>query len=103
MTMLMGNTESRVVYKNIQLNNLNNDKPDYSHDLYVKYLRNNFFLPANEKKYFLHLMNNTIASDQTLNSGLMNIFPVELSSDEFNKPPISLGRRYNYLCNRKIF
>jgi hypothetical protein len=93
MTVLMGNTEARVVFKNIQLENLNVDAQDYSHILYQRYLQQNHFIPPNEQKYFLNTSNNMLptAPANNTNKGLCNIFPLDLTSDEINSPAISLG------------
>jgi hypothetical protein len=94
MTMLLGNTESRTVYHNFHLDNLNSNSLDYSHDLYQTYLRNNYFLPPNEKNYFVHMVNNTLPTQPSneIGKGMMNIFPLDLVLHDFNKPAISLGK-----------
>jgi len=77
----MGNTESRTVYQNFVLNNLNTNAPDYSHYTYQKYLQLQNFIPPGEKKYFSHTMNNVVpavATHQT-GKGLFNLFPLDLS------------------------
>jgi hypothetical protein len=93
MTVLMGNTEGRVVYKNIQLENLNVNQQDYSHLLYQKYLQQNHFIPPNEQNYFAHTSNNILPVTPAKDSGkgMCNVFPIDLSGDEISSPAVSLG------------
>lgn len=93
MTALLGNTETRQVYKNFQLENLNTNNLDISHHHYQKYLQYNFFIPPREKKYFSHSMFNTIPAIPATNlgKGLFNIFPLDLTADEIKKPSTNLG------------
>ena len=99
MTVLVGNTEKRIVYKNFELLNLHQNLPDYSHTNYENYLENNFFIPAGEggnRKYWAHITNNmvpTVAST-TDSKGLFNVFPLDLSSlDAKTSSSSSLGKR----------
>ena len=93
MTLLMGNTEKREIYKQIDLDNLNTNNLDVSHLYYTKYLAYNYFIPPNEKKFFAHTMLNMIpeTADTTLNKGLFNVFPVFLDSKEISKPTSTIG------------
>jgi hypothetical protein len=95
MTVLLGNTESRIVYKNFNLENLNSNELDQSHFIYQKYLQYNRFVPQYEKNYFAHTALNKKPSipSTTDNKGMFNIFPLDLMSisDEFKKPTTNLG------------
>lgn len=86
MSALWGNSESRKIYQNFQLNNLNSNAPDYTHEIYHKYLQLHHFLPPGNKTYFAHTMNNHIPSVPSLtrDKGLFNLFPLDLSYD-FNR------------------
>jgi len=82
MTVLRGDTESRTVYQNFALNNLNINNPDYTHYVYQKYLQLQQFIPPNETKYFAHMINNHVPGTQASNTtgkGLFNLFPLDLS------------------------
>ena len=95
MTALLGNTEARVVYKNFQLENLTTNNPDYSHENYQKYLQYNKFVPPREKKYFAHTVNNIVPTPpvKDVSKGLFNLFPLDLTSDQFNNThSTSLGK-----------
>jgi hypothetical protein len=85
MTVLEGHTESRNVYKNFDLQNLNSNNLDNSHYMYQKYLQYNKFLPAGETKYFDHIMYNNVpdAPVTTEGKGLFNLFPLDLNSPLF--------------------
>lgn len=92
MTALLGNTETRSVFKNFRLENLNSTSLDFSHQLYEKYLQHNNFIPPGDKNYFLHLMHNRLPSPPSLTAGkgLFNLFPLDLSAaDELSKNPAS--------------
>jgi len=81
MTVLLGNTESRVVYKNFHLDHLDKNDMDITHDTYQRYLQYNRFVPPGEKNYFVHTMNNILPSPATATEkGLFNIFPLDLTS-----------------------
>ena len=88
MTVLLGNTEKRVVYKNFELQNLHQNIPDYSHTNYEYYLENNFFIPPGEgdegRKYWAHNTTNRMPTlvSTTEDKGLFNIFPLDLLSLE---------------------
>jgi hypothetical protein len=84
MTCLLGNTDSRTVFNNFELENLNTNNMDYSHLLYEKYLQNNYFIPPGERNYFEHNKNNIIPAhppSTDLEKGLFNVFPISLQSD----------------------
>jgi hypothetical protein len=87
MTALMGNTESRSIYKNFNLANLNSNNLDYTHYMYQKYLQYNKFIPPGEKKYFDHTMYNNVPAVPltTESKGLFNIFPLDLDSLEISQ------------------
>lgn len=95
MTVLQGNTESRIVYKNFNLENLNSNNLDWSHFLYQKYLQYKKFIPFNETNYFSHTALNKIPNPaQTTDSkGFFNMFPLDLDpiSDELKIPSTNLG------------
>lgn len=103
MTALLGNTESRSVYKNFQLENLDKNALDYSHYMYQLYLQHNKFLAPGEKKYFAHTMQNKlpnpIATDA--DKGSFNIFPLDLASEEIQKSSTNLGKIFSSI--KKIF
>ena len=82
LTVLAGATESRVIFDNIHLQNLNVNALDDSHEAYSKYLQNRFFIPPRENRYFVHTMFNTLPTEPsaTENKGSFNIFPVDLTS-----------------------
>ena len=82
MTALLGNTESRSVYNNFHLENLNSNKYDYSHQMYEHYLQYNQFIPPGERKYWTHLMKNLYPTPVPNNKGSFNLFPLDLTSDE---------------------
>ena len=86
MQALLSNTESRTVYNNFKLENLNTNAMDYTHLNYEKYLQNNYFLPLGEKKYFDHTKANLvpIAPVNDLGKGCFNVFPLSLESEQLN-------------------
>jgi len=98
MTVLVGNTEKRVVYKNFELNNLHQNAQDYSHSNYEYYLENNYFIPPAEgrdRKYWAHTTSNLLPTNvsTTQDKGLFNIFPLDLVSlDAKNSASTSLGK-----------
>jgi hypothetical protein len=93
MTALLGNTETRSVYKNFHFENLNTNAIDSSHLFYQKYLQYNKFVPPGENQYFVHTINNTVPTPPVTNvdKGLFNLFPLDLSSDELKIPSTNLG------------
>ncbi len=52
MACLLGHTESRTVFNNFELENLNSNAMDHTHLLYERYLQNNFFYSLRGKKLF---------------------------------------------------
>lgn len=91
-TVLYGNTESRVVYKNFELDNLDQNSMDRSHHIYEHYLQYNKFVPPGEKNYFVHTMNNMLPDppSKTTEKGLFNCFPVDLT-DVFKSSTTNIG------------
>jgi hypothetical protein len=114
MTVLVGNTEKRVVYKNFELNNLHQNSPDFSHTTYEYYLENNYFIPppsssssssggsggdsgSEGRKYWAHAISNLLptAVSTTTDKGLFNVFPLDLLAlDAKNTTASSLGKNY---------
>jgi hypothetical protein len=96
MSCLLGNTESRIVYKNFNLENLNSNEFNDSHYNYQKYLQYNKFIPQNDDNYFSHMALNIKpeTASTTENKGLFNIFPLDLMAitDELKIPSTNLGR-----------
>jgi hypothetical protein len=103
MTVLMGNTEKRVVYKNFELQNLHQNLPDYSHTNYEHYLETNYFIPpgggwgndGEGKKYWAHTTSNLVPTtvSTTESKGLFNVFPLDLLAlDAKNTTASSLGK-----------
>lgn len=86
MTVLEGNTESRKIFKNFNLLNLNSNDLDYTHYTYQKYLQYNKFIPPGETKYFDHIMYNNVPDEvlTTQSKGLFNLFPLDLNSPLFS-------------------
>jgi hypothetical protein len=105
MSCLLGNTESRIVYRNFQLENLNTNDLDYSHYNYQKYLQYNKFIPQNENNYFSHTVLNTKPQPALSNTdkGMFNIFPLDLISitDELKTPSTNLGKKKQKIKLRK--
>lgn len=94
MTALMGNTETRSVYNNFHLENLNSNDFDYSHQLYQCYLQYKKFIPPGETNYWVHTMNNILPAPPSTTAGgrgLFNLFPLDLASEELKTPPTTLG------------
>ena len=88
MTCLLGNTETRMVYRNFELANLNRNLGDRTHMLYNRYLCYNRFLPPDETGYFAHLATNTLAAapgSTDDEKGAFNIFPLSLATEEMTK------------------
>jgi hypothetical protein len=96
MSCLLGNTESRIVYKNFNLENLNSNAHDESHYNYQKYLQYNKFLPQNDNNYFIHTALNIKPNPASTeeDKGWFNIFPLDLMSitDELKIPSTNLGK-----------
>lgn len=96
MTVLVGNTEKRQVYKNFELSNLHQNLPDFSHANYEYYLENNYFIPppssssssssddaaGGRRNYWAHSISNLVPSapSTTDDKGLFNVFPLDLTS-----------------------
>lgn len=76
----MGDTETRTVYDNFELKNINSNAMDYSHLLYQKYLEHQFFLPPGDHAYFNHMTDIVIPTQPTKDGdkGLFNVFPLSL-------------------------
>ena len=94
MACLLGHTESRTVFNNFELENLNTNAMDHTHLLYERYLQNNFFIPYGEKNYFEHMRKITLPDDPpstVIEKGLFNIFPLSLESDSIQSKGTSLG------------
>jgi len=73
LTVLMGNTEARTVYRNFDLQNLHINSADPTHALYQRYLSyNNFMLAPDEPS-------------RVADKGLFNVFPLSLTADELNR------------------
>ena len=88
LTVLMGNTEARTVYRNFDLQNLHINSADPTHALYQRYLSYNNFIPPNESKYFAHTSSCLLAPDEpsrVADKGLFNVFPLSLTADELNR------------------
>jgi hypothetical protein len=88
MACVLGNSEIRKVYNNFELNNLNSNNHDRTHMLYVQYLKYNRFLPPDECNYFAHMTTNILPDAPgvtTLQKGAVNLFPLDLSSEDLNK------------------
>jgi hypothetical protein len=96
MSCLLGNTESRIVYKNFNLENLNSNAHDESHYNYQKYLQYNKFIPQNDNNYFIHTALNIKPNPASTeeDKGWFNIFPLDLMSitDELKIPSTNLGK-----------
>ena len=109
MTVLVGNTEKRMVYKNFELNNLHQNLPDYTHINYERYLESNYFIPPGEgmeRKYWAHTVSNLIPTvvSREEGKGLFNIFPLDLLSlDTKANAASSLGRRKKSRKNYTFF
>jgi hypothetical protein len=100
MTCLLGNTETRTVYRNFELSNLNVNLSDRTHMLYNRYLCYNHFLPPDEKRYFAHMTTNTLAAtpgSTDEEKGAFNIFPMSLTTEEMSKSTSSALGKYNTL------
>jgi hypothetical protein len=88
MACVLGNSEIRKVYNNFELNNLNSNNHDRTHMLYMQYLKYNRFLPPDECNYFAHMTTNILPDNPgvtTLQKGAVNLFPLDLSSEDLNK------------------
>lgn len=82
MTVLLGNSESRSVYKNFHLDKLNENGLDYSHYTYQKYLQYNKFIPPGDRNYFVHTLYNNVNVPTADSKGQFNLFPLDLT-DQF--------------------
>ena len=92
---MYGNTETRQVYKNFQLENLTLNSQDMSHFVYIKYLQYNLFNPPSEKNYFSHCKLNVNPTTPTnTDKGLFNVFPLDLMSDDLKTSTTSLGKLF---------
>ena len=108
MSVLVGNTEKRILYKNFELLNLHQNKQDFSHINYEHYLENSYFLPPGMMKgggeggeegrgrlYWAHTTNNLLPRvvSNTEDKGLFNIFPLDLTAlENKNSTASSLGK-----------
>jgi hypothetical protein len=86
MTCLMGNTEKRVIHHGFELLNLNSDAHDYTHEVYQKYLENNYFIVPGEQAYWAHMTNSMLPGTPSKEKakGLFNVFPLRLDSDDLH-------------------
>jgi hypothetical protein len=86
MTCLMGNTEKRVIHHGFELLNLNSDAHDYTHEVYQKYLENNYFIVPGEQAYWAHMTNSMLPGTPSKDKakGLFNVFPLRLDSDDLH-------------------
>ena len=85
---VLGNSETKQLYNNFELLNLDNNKADYTHQLYARYLQYHRFIPPNETNYFEHMSTINLPIDPpstTANKGACNIFPLSLTSEDLNK------------------
>lgn len=101
MTCLLGNTETRTVYRNFELTNLHRNMGDRTHMLYNRYLCYNRFLPPDETRYFAHLATNTLAASPghaDNEKGAFNIFPLSLNTEEMNKSTSSALGKFYFWC-----
>ena len=107
MSVLVGNTEKRILYKNFELLNLHQNSQDFTHTNYEHYLENSYFLPPGApaeggegvgqgRLYWAHTINNllpTVVSNIT-DKGLFNVFPLDLMALEGkNSAASSLGKK----------
>lgn len=91
MTVLYGDSDTRKVYKNFKLDNLNTNQQDMTHHLYQKYLEQNFFTPLFSSPFFAHCRTNILPERPTSSDqGHFNIFPLSLMSDDL-KDATTLG------------
>ena len=82
MTCLMGNTENRVVYHNFNLQHLNSDTRDPTHQMYQRYLEHQFFVPPNDTHpFFVSHVDNKIPTTVAhgADKGDYNVFPLALN------------------------
>jgi hypothetical protein len=93
---VLGNSETKTLYRNFELLNLHTNAVDHTHQLYTRYLQYNQFIPPNEVNYFEHMSTINLPADPpstTSNKGAFNVFPLALTSDELNKSTSSaLGK-----------
>jgi hypothetical protein len=96
MAVLLGNSEKRSVYKNIELQNLHQNLQDPTHLQYMTYLENNYFIPPGERKYWAHMVSNLLpeTANTNLDKGVFNVFPLDLVPLDMTKNTdgASLGR-----------
>jgi hypothetical protein len=88
LTMLMGNTERRTVYKNFEVLNLHTNAHDFSHKNYERYLKNAHFIGPEETNYWVHTVSNILPTDPPptdREKGLFNVFPLDLTSESLKK------------------
>lgn len=91
LTVLYGNTEKRTVFNNFDIQNMNVTYPDYTHELYQRYLENNYFVPPggeNEHMFWDHTRNKLVPNQPyatETKKGFFNIFPLNLAGDELQK------------------
>ena len=83
----LGASETKNIYRNFEINNLNSNAADYTHHLYTRYLQYQRFIPPNETNYFAHTFTNVLPEppSTTTGKGCFNVFPLSLTSEELNK------------------
>ena len=107
LTMIMGNSERRTVYKNFELLNLHTNAHDFSHANYERYLKNARFIGPQETNYWAHTVSNVLPTNppQTdRDKGLFNVFPIDLTSESLKKNATSgssLGKFYAVAHHRR--
>jgi hypothetical protein len=95
-TVLRGGTETRIPYQNFEIDNLNKNDHDPSHQYYTNYLKYQYFLPPGEKKYWEHTTNNVLpAVADNIELGLFNVFPIDLTAENLPTPTTSLGKAHS--------
>lgn len=87
MVCYLGNNDTRKVYRNFDLQNLNTNALDYTHLLYERYLQNNHFIPPGDRTYWAHMKNDWLPQpvSNDAGKGLCNLFPIALDTEELNK------------------
>lgn len=99
----MGNTDTRTVYKNFNLQQLNRNGMDPSQLEYQKYLEQNYFVPPHDDDpFFSHYMSHVIpnAPGAVFDRGGFNLFPLSLT-DVVKSNTSSLGRRPKKIATKK--
>jgi len=100
MTCLWGNTETRAVFDNFQLQNLHANSMDPTHLMYQRYLEEHFFVPPGDTSlFFNHYIDNNIPAQAITNGdkGFYNVFPLSLLSNKLDHTPSSnLGNFFIY-------